>query len=181
MEEDADTEEVTEEPTVDKGLLGEYEMEVMMQRPTPLTPKPSPAVRTSDGCGRGRDEGDDAETKPPKSSTPYAPNPKVMMEKKDSGNALYMVMAVEFLTSLERNMPALEEATDLPGTLTDLLDHMFDLLENLHGKELVRSALMFLEGARHGLTQAELLQLLQSSDKELEVRAHGPEALGRHV
>jgi len=93
---------------------------------------------------------------------------EVMMEKKDSGNALYLVLAVEFLTSLERNMPALEEATVLPGTLTELMDHMFDLLEDQHGKELVRAALMFLESARHGLTQAELLQLLQSSERELE-------------
>lgn len=53
-----------------------------------------------------------------------------MMEKQDSGCALYMVMAVEFLTSLERNMPALEEAQAIPGTLTLLMDHVFDMLED---------------------------------------------------
>ena len=43
---------------------------------------------------------------------------------------------------------------------------MLDLLENKHGKELVRSALMFLASARYALTQAELLQLLMSEEGE---------------
>ena len=47
-----------------------------------------------------------------------------------------------------------------------LIDHMLDLLENKHGKELVRSALMFLASARYALTQAELLQLLLSDEGE---------------
>ena len=105
-----EVEVVIEEPAEDKGLLGEYELEVMM-------------------------------------------------EKEDSASCLYMVMCVEFLTSLERTLPALEEATAVPGTISGLLDHVFDLLEDLHGKELVRATLMFLESARHGLTQAELLQV----------------------
>ena len=89
---------------------------------------------------------------------------QVMVDKEDSGLSLYMILAVEFLLSLERELPALEEATALPGTLPGLVDTMLDLLENKHGKELVRTTLMVLAAARHGLTQAELLQVLLSDE-----------------
>ena len=88
---------------------------------------------------------------------------EVVLEKPDSGLAIYLVMAVEFLLSLERKLPALEEASMLPGTFEGLIDHILDQLENKHGKELVRNSMMFLALARYGLSQAELLQLLLSS------------------
>ncbi len=52
----------------------------------------------------------------------------------------------------------------LPGSFDALIDHMLDLLENKHGKDLVRSAMMFVASARFALSQAELLQLLLSDD-----------------
>jgi hypothetical protein len=65
-----------------------------------------------------------------------------MLEKPDSGHTVYIVMASEFLLSIERQLPALEEVTALPGTFDLLIDHMLDLIEDKHGKELVRSTLM---------------------------------------
>eukprot|EP00960_Hanusia_phi_P044701 756778-Hanusia_phi.AAC.3 len=88
---------------------------------------------------------------------------EAVLEKPDSGLAIYLVMAVEYLLSLERKLPALEEATMLPGTFEGLIDHVLDQLENKHGKELVRNSMMLLALARYGLSQAELLQLLLSS------------------
>jgi len=90
------------------------------------------------------------------------------MEKSDSGQTVYLVMASEFLLSIERQLPALEEVTALPGHFDLLIDHMLDLLEDKHGKELVRSTLMFLASARYALSQAELMQLLLSDPEDPE-------------
>ena len=89
---------------------------------------------------------------------------EVMVEKRDAGVTLYLIMAVEYLLSLERRLPALEEAQALPGTLGGLVDQILDELEGRHGKELVRAALMLLESARFGLSEAELVQALQSEE-----------------
>ena len=35
---------------------------------------------------------------------------EVMVEKRDAGSTIYLIMAVEYLQSLERKLPALEEA-----------------------------------------------------------------------
>ena len=44
------------------------------------------------------------------------------------------------------------------------LEQILDELEDCHGKELIRSAMMLLESARFGLSEAELVQALQSVD-----------------
>ena len=86
------------------------------------------------------------------------------LDKPDSGHTVYVVMASEFLLSIERELPALEEVERLPGSFDALVDHMLCLLEDKHGKELVRQAMMMLAAARFGVSQAELLQMLLSED-----------------
>jgi hypothetical protein len=83
------------------------------------------------------------------------------LEKQDSGHTVYVVMATEFLLSIERQLPALEEVTALPGEFNTLLGYMLNLLEDKHGKELVRSVMMFLASARFGLSQVAFVNLYQ--------------------
>jgi hypothetical protein len=64
--------------------------------------------------------------------------------------------------SVERQLPALEEVTVLPGSFDALIDHMLDLLENKYGKDLVRTAMMFVASARFALSQ--VIDRLSSDD-----------------
>ena len=89
---------------------------------------------------------------------------KLLVEKKDAGNPLYLKVACEELR-LHGDHIIADKVKDLKDSLPELFNAVLDRIELDHGKEIVTRAFTFLACAPHGLLETELLDLLRPADE----------------
>eukprot|EP01087_Luapelamoeba_hula_P019113 TRINITY_DN6286_c0_g1_i1.p1 TRINITY_DN6286_c0_g1~~TRINITY_DN6286_c0_g1_i1.p1 ORF type:complete len:2354 (+),score=344.36 TRINITY_DN6286_c0_g1_i1:69-7130(+) len=83
-----------------------------------------------------------------------------LMRKRDASNALYLIVACEELRVFGSFERIKSKIAELPDTVPTLFDSVISRLENEHGKGLVKKAMSYLERARHGLLEREMVELL---------------------
>ncbi|HLF83636.1 MAG TPA: NACHT domain-containing protein, partial [Blastocatellia bacterium] len=89
----------------------------------------------------------------------------MLLRKRHSDTPLYLVVACEEL----RVFGEFERVTDrilaFPDEVAELFGQVLERLERDHGREIVESALTFLECSRYGLLETELLELLKRDEE----------------
>lgn len=88
---------------------------------------------------------------------------ELLMSKEESGSPLFLIAAVEELRNFavyEKMTPFLRD--DLPGTVLELFKHILDRLETDHGLELVSTALSLISVSRSGLSEVEIIEMLNA-------------------
>jgi hypothetical protein len=101
---------------------------------------------------------------------------QALLAKKDSGNPLYLLTALEELRTLGTYEEITERIEELPDRVRDLFGWIFRRLEedqgfrNAQGQrigpELVRGFASLMSVSRYGLSQTELMELLAPGDPE---------------
>jgi len=82
-------------------------------------------------------------------------------------NPLYLRMALEELKLFGKFEFLTARIEDLPADVPGLLDQMLERLENDHGTALVAETFSLLGSSRHGLSEAEILELLERRAERL--------------
>lgn len=84
----------------------------------------------------------------------------LLLEKKESENPLYLLVACEELRVFGEFQKVTERIQSFPDDINGLFEQVLSRLEEDHGQVLVKDALALIECSRHGLLESEILELL---------------------
>ena len=96
--------------------------------------------------------------------SPFNNQMKLLVGKRDANVPLYLALACEELRVFGVFEKLSQKIKSLPQTLSQLLQHVLERLEEDHGKNLMSTALSLLAVSRNGLAEEEFFHLLQYLD-----------------
>lgn len=90
---------------------------------------------------------------------------ELLVSKRETGNPLYLRVALEELRIFGSHIGLEEKIVKLPSNTVDLFVSLFERLELEHGHDIIKQFFCLIECSRYGLTASELREQMWTIDK----------------